>query len=36
LLLLLQTLRRGRRWRRLLSVLALKKHSVSIAGCLGS
>jgi hypothetical protein len=36
LLLHLQTLQRGRRWRRLLSVLALEKYRVSIAWSLGS
>jgi hypothetical protein len=36
LLLHLQTLRRGRRWHWLPSVLALEKCSVSIAGSLGS
>jgi hypothetical protein len=36
LLLHLQTLRRGQRWRRLPSVLALEKYSVSTTGSLGS
>jgi hypothetical protein len=36
LILHLQMLRRGWRWRRLPSVLALEKYSVSIAGSLGS
>jgi hypothetical protein len=36
LLLHLQMLRRGRRWHRLPSVLALEKYSVSTAGSLGS
>jgi hypothetical protein len=36
LLLHLQTLRRGWRWHRLPSVLALEKYSVSTAGSLGS
>jgi hypothetical protein len=36
LLLHLQMLRRGRRWRRLPSVLALEKGSVSTTGSLGS